>query len=372
MIPAIDVSELSPAAQKLAGPTAPERLQEMAARGIAPGVRPGDAVSLVVLFATSERAALAEAAKKTLSALPEKLLAGALTADLQPAAIDALVSACAEGLATLEKLVAMPRAPAESIEALARTGSERVTELIATNEHRLLEHPKIIEALYLNKRTRMSTSDRLVDLALRNGVELTGIPAFREIAVAVQGELIMEPSTEPLPDDVHFQETQKLAEELASAADEDTHEEDATGVEKVKDRFVPLSQRISEMTMSTKVRTAILGTKEERMVLVRDQNKVVASAAIRSPLLQESEVVLISRNRNVADEVLRVIATSPEWLKSYQVKRNLIENAKTPPALATKLIIQLREADLRHLAKNKNVSTAVKEAAQRHLDRRKS
>ena len=344
----------------------------MAAKGIAPGIRPGDAIALLVLFSTSERAAVAEAAKKTLSALPEKLLAGALTADLQPAAVDALMGASPGDLPTLEKLLAMPRAPAESIEAVARTADERVTELIATNENRLLEHPKIIEALYLNKKTRMSTSDRLIDLAVRNGVELTGIPAFREVATAVQSELIAESSEEALPDDLHFQETQKLAEQLASAPDEDTHEEDDTGTEKVKDRFVPLHQRIAEMTMSTKVRTAILGTKEERMLLIRDQNKVVASAAIRSPLLQESEVALISRNRNVADEVLRVIASSPEWLKSYQVKRNLVENPKTPAALATKLVIQLRESDLRHLGKNKNVSGAVQEAARRHLERRKT
>ena len=42
----------------------------------------------------------------------------------------------------------------------------------------------------------------------------------------------------------------------------------------------------------------------------------------------------ISRNRNIGDEVLRVIASSPEWLKSYSVKKNLVENPKTPVTLA--------------------------------------
>ena len=82
---------------------------------------------------------------------------------------------------------AMPSTPwAQASAELARTGSETVTELIATNEDRLLHHPRIIELLYLNKRTRMSTADRLIDLAVRNGLTLTGIPAFKEAAAALQ------------------------------------------------------------------------------------------------------------------------------------------------------------------------------------------
>ncbi len=108
------------------------------------------------------------------------------------------------------------------------------------------------------------------------------------------------------------------------------------------------------------------------MLLVRDHNKLVASAAVRSPMLQESEAVLISRNRNMSDDVLRVIATTPEWTKSYQIKRNLCENPKTPASISTRLVLQLRESDLRAIAKSKNVTGPVQEAARRHLDRRKT
>ena len=41
------------------------------------------------------------------------------------------------------------------------------------------------------------------------------------------------------------------------------------------------------------------------MLLVRDSNRMVQVAAARSPLLNESEVALISRNRNISEEVLR-------------------------------------------------------------------
>lgn len=375
MIPPLDPASLQGPAQKIAAPTAPPKLQEMAAKGIAPGVKPADMVALLVILSGSDRPPVKETAEKTLAALPEPLLNGALAvADLHPAVIDALARAYPERIDVLEKLFGMAQIHPETVEDLAKAGSEAVTELIATNEDRLLHHPHIIELLYMNKRTRMSTADRLIDLAVRNGLTLTGIPAFKEAAIAIQDELIPMASDEPTPDDLLFQETQELAEQLAaeSAADEDTHLETDTGEEVVADKFAPLHVRIANMTMSQKVRRAILGTKEERMLLVRDRNRVVATAAIRSPLIQENEVVLISRNRNMSEDVLRVIATTPEWTKSYSVKRNLIENPKTPTTISTRMITQLREADLRHLAKNKNVPGAVQEAARRHLGRRSS
>ncbi len=376
MIPALDPAQLQGPAQKIAAPTAPPKLQEMAAKGIAPGVKPADMVALLVILSGNDRPPVVkETAEKTLAALPEPLLNGALAVgDLHPAVIEALARAYPERIDVLEKLIGMPQIHGETVEELAKTGSETVTELIATNEDRLLKNQRIIELLYMNKRTRMSTADRLIDLAVRNGLTLTGIPAFKEAAAAIQDELIPMASDEPTPDDLLFGEIQELADRLAaeSAADEDTHRVNETGEEEVADKFAPLYVRIANMTMSQKVRRAILGTKEERMMLVRDRNRVVATAAIRSPLLQENEVVLISRNRNMSEDVLRVIATSPEWTKSYGVKKNLIENPKTPTTISTRMITQLREADLRHLAKNKNVPGAVQEAARRHLGRRSS
>jgi hypothetical protein len=244
--------------------------------------------------------------------------------------------------------------------------------VVATNQERVLANPKIIELLYMNKNTRMSTADRLVELAVRNDVEV-GIPAWREASQAIQGELIAEPSDEPLPEDEFFKDTDELAEKLAQQTDsEDAFYEDDAGEEHVEDMLQPLFQRIAEMSVSQKIRRAMLGTKEERMMLVREQNKVVAAAAARSPLMQEPEVALITRNRSVSEEVLRIIGNTPEWMKSYQIKRNLVENSKTPIMIAQRLVPQLREADLRRLAGNKNISGAVQRAASQHLRRRKT
>ena len=371
-----DFATLPVPAQRIVSADAPARLKQMAAKGVVPGVRPEALVAVLALLCQDADPAIASDAADTLGKLPPPVMTGALAADLHPWVIDRMALAYRENRDVLAPLLAMPRVSVDTVEVLAKTGSEPVTELVATNEDRLLRYPALIAALYMNKATRMSTADRIVELATRNGVTVSGIPAWREVATAIQDELISEPSEEALPEDELFYEQSVLAEELAAESSvEDVFEsrepgESPTEEEEVKERFKPLLARLQEMSVSQRVRRAMLGTKEERMLLVREQNKVVASAAARSPLMQEGDIALIARNRNVSDEVLRIIATSPIWLKSYQVKKNLVENSKTPVALSSALVTQLREADLRKLASDKNVSSAIQMAAKRHLQRR--
>jgi hypothetical protein len=372
MIPPIDPSTLPGPAQKIVSQGAPQKLQLMAARGIVPGLRPDAILSvLVVLRESAGEPQVQQQAQQTLDQLPEPLLMGALDADLPEAAIFVLAQRYIGRMDVLEKLIRMPRLPVEAVQHLAAHGDEPTTELIATNEERMLANPELIEAIYMNSNSRMSTSNRLIELAVRNGIELN-LPAWKEISHAIQGELISEPSAEPLPEDEMFWESHELAKELTDESYEDAFFEDEEGEEQVEDKFKPLFQQIAEMTVAEKIRAAMLGTKEMRMMLIREQNKVVASAAARSPLLQEPEVALVTRSRGITDDVLRIIAKTPEWMKSYQIKRNLVSNPKTPIAIAQKLVTHLREADLRKLARNKNISGAVRTQVRRHLDRRKN
>jgi hypothetical protein len=344
----------------------------MAAKGIVPGLRPDAILCVLTLLAQSADAEVAQQARSTLDVLPEPLLKGALDADLPEAVVLALAERYVGRVDVLERLVRMPRVPVEAIEHLAEQGNEAAIELVCTNEERMLQHPRLIELVYMNRRARMSTANRLVELAVRNGVELQGIPAWKEIAHAIQGELIAEPSEEPLPEDQAFWETQELADDLHDETLEDAYYSDDEGQEHVEDKLKPLYMRIADMTTSEKIRSAMLGSREERLMLIREQNKIVAAAAARSPLLQESEVRLIASSRGVVDDVLRILATTPEWLKSYSVKKALVENPKTPIGIAQKLVNTLREGDLRRLSRSKNVSGAVQQAARRHLERRKT
>ena len=90
MIPPLDITTLSAPAQKILSAATPAKLREMAARGIAPGVKPSELLTVIVAIAAGSDAAARDVADKTLAALPEPLLKTALDADLPAATIDAV------------------------------------------------------------------------------------------------------------------------------------------------------------------------------------------------------------------------------------------------------------------------------------------
>jgi hypothetical protein len=77
-------------------------------------------------------------------------------------------------------------------------------------------------------------------------------------------------------------------------------------------------QVIQTLTVFQRIRLARMGNKEARGLLARDRNKIVATAAIRSPKITENEVVAFARSRSVNDEIPRIIAMDREWTRSTQ------------------------------------------------------
>jgi hypothetical protein len=365
----IDLSALPPPAQKALSPDAPAPLRTMAARGVLPGLKPHDLVIVVGALAQHADPAIAEAARATLVKLPAPVLAGALSHDLPGSVIERLVEAQPHNYELVTGVLKMPRVTEAALVHLAAQADERAGELIANNEELMLAHPPVIEKLYMNKAVRMSTADRLIELAVRNNIEL-GIPAFREAAIAIKNELVPEPSPEPTFDDVEFVKTDELAEKAAVAEEEDTHEVDEEGEEQVRSKFLPLYAQIAQLTVTQKIRRAMVGTAAERLLLVRDSNRLVAAAAVKSPNMRENEAAQISASRAVSEEVLRTIAMNREFVRSYQVKLNLITNPRTPFTFAARLVPHLRQNDLRSLSRSKNISGAIAQAIKQQLSRK--
>ncbi len=365
----IELDKLGAAVQKVLSDGAPLPVQMMAARGVIPGAKPHEIVIAISVLAGREDEKLRETARGALAKLPPPILTGALSADLPGSVVLLLAGLYASQHEVTEQLLRMPRITGEALEQMASAADERTGELIATNEVLMLKHPLVIEKLYMNKRVRMSTADRLIELCVRNNIELS-IPAFKEAAMAIKNELIAEPSEEPTFDDVLFKETQEAAAQLALGADEDTHELDDEGQEKVKPKVVPLYARMAEMTVSQKVRCATLGTAAERLLCVRDSNRLVAAAAAKSPLLKEPEAVQISASRAVSEDVLRLVAMNRDFTRNYQIKLNLVSNPRTPFTFAARLVPMLRESELKMLSKSKNITGAVSSAVRQQLSKK--
>ena len=365
-----ELANLPAPAQRVLSKDAPAPVKLMAARGVIPGAKPGDIVTVVSVLAASDDAKLAEVARSTLSKLPAPILQGALTADLPEGVIAELARAYPNQHEIVTALLRMPRIGTAALEAMADAADERCGEIIATNEELMLKSPTVIEKLYMNKRVRMSTADRLVELAVRHNLELA-IPAFAEAAAAIKNELILEAAEEPYFDDVLFNEATELGEKLKiDEQNPDTHEVDEEGEEKPKKEVVPLYAKLAQMTVSQKIRAATLGSAGERLILVRDPNRLVATAAVKSPLMRENEAVQISASRTVSDDVLRQIALNREFTRSYQVRINLVMNPRTPLTFATRFVPHLRDSDLRVLSKSKNISQSIAQLVRQQLSRK--
>ena len=127
---------------------------------------------------------------------------------------------------------------------------------------------------------------------------------------------------------------------------------------------------VSRMTVSQKIRLALLGNAGHRSLLIRDPNKLVAMAAIKSPSVTDQEVGVISQSRSVSEDIVRYIADNREWTKTYVVKVNLVNNPKTPIAQSLRFLTHLRAGDLKSLTNNKNVPQALANAARQILQRK--
>jgi regulator of extracellular matrix RemA (YlzA/DUF370 family) len=128
---------------------------------------------------------------------------------------------------------------------------------------------------------------------------------------------------------------------------------------------VSLIRRIMLMTVKDRVKLGMKGDREARAILIRDSNKIVASAVINNPRITENEVEAISAMRTVSDEVLRLIAMNRAWARSYPIIHNLARNPRTPIVTAISILPRIRQKDLITISQNRNVSDAVRRQAQR-------
>ncbi|HOQ60227.1 MAG TPA: hypothetical protein PLN93_06905 [Vicinamibacterales bacterium] len=125
--------------------------------------------------------------------------------------------------------------------------------------------------------------------------------------------------------------------------------------------------RLSSMTVPEKIKTAMRGTREERAILIRDPNKIVAFSVLSSPKLSEQDIEGFAGNAGLSEDVLRVIATTRAWCKNYSIVRALVFNPKTPIAISMSLVNRLVERDVRMLALDRNVAEPVRLLARKSL-----
>ncbi len=298
------------------------------------------------------------AATEALRATPDEDLGILLeNKDLAPDVLEFCAVFLKDKPVLLEKIIINPATPNRAIAAVSPSVSQSLAELIISSQVRLIEEPGIIAALRQNPNLSPGNRQRLEEIEH----DFLGAPPQLIEAPAAAQEAAPEPLLTPEEEAAEAQ-----AESVPSKAEEEYIEQIAEG----DPEKLTLYQKISRLTVSGKVKVALLGKREERGLLIRDSNRLVAVAVMCSPKLTETEVEIFSQLRNVPDEVLRLIGTSQIYTKNYRICLNLIKNPKAPTRVTVPLMNRLTTMDLKLLLRERSIPAPIIQQAKRMISKR--
>jgi hypothetical protein len=296
----------------------------------------------------------------------------------------------------LEAAVFNRNAPDEALAHVAsRTSDSNVIEAISLKQQSLIRSPAIIEAILGNpartpdaeRRARevqqeffekqfgadQVAREHLIQDGTRTGdagtIRIESIQDLVKLGLIEEGiddSLVEEYEAEYGPFDsvvgpvLQPEDLERIATEV-----------EKDGIEIARDRL-PVFQQIAIMSVKDRVMLAIKGTREARMILIRDPNRMVAGGVLRNPRLTDTEVENIAGMRTAPDDVLRQIGQNRAWTRSYTVIHNLARNPKAPIAVSLGLLNRIQTRDLRIMSTNKNIPDVIRTAAGRIYLKRSS
>jgi hypothetical protein len=353
----MDTAELAPTVKKHVDPGAPVPLRMMAAKALVP-LAPADMVTALFLLVSDADEKVRTTAVDTATKLPDRILSSALRdEEVKPPVLGWFLDRLANQDVYAEMLVLNATTPDDAVARAAAHCSARLVETIGQNQLRLLRHEDVVRQLCRNPAASPALIDGVCDFCVRSGLALTDVESMRQARIRVFGPEAAEtpPDLGPTADEI-IAEYQELADENAPPMEEG--------------KRLTLAQRIMKMSIAEKIKLATKGNKEARSYLLRDSNKLVAVAVIRSPKITDGEILAVANNRAALDDVLRVVYSNREWLKMYPVKLALTKNPKVPLPVAMKFLGQLRESEVKELTKNKNVPSGVQLMARKMMDKK--
>jgi hypothetical protein len=330
----------------------PREFVAMAARGFLPFPQE-DLIAILAVLSEQDDQEIAAEARQSLQEIPHPALIS--FAQQESSVPEALVSLL-RGFDDLEIVSALLRnrsMPNDALVALAGSAEGKIQEIIVTNQRRLIEEPKILEALFDNPQLTGDVRRR----ALEAREEFFEKRAARDARLEAERAIEEEPLDE---------EAQEALDEILAQVDES---EDVPAADALPDDIPeeekPVWIQILNMSVSARVRLAFQCGRTERAILIKDRNKQVCTAVIRSPRITESEVESFASMRNLESEILRLIGTNREWMRKYPIMLTLVRNPKAPIGVVLPLINRLNLRDLKNLSQDRNVSEAVRLSARK-------
>lgn len=350
---------LPPNMKKHVDPKAPVPLRMMAAKGLVP-LAPSEMLGVLYMLTFDPDKGVRETSDKTARGLPDRIVASGFRDEgMQSPVLGWFLSLYWSNDSYAEMLIFNGNTPDEAVAAMAAQCSKRTAEIVAQNQLRLLRHADIVRELAKNPVTEGALIDGVCDFSVRSGLVLEDVPQMKAARVRLFGpEVAAAPPVDPGP----------TAEQVMEEFSDSVVQEGAAPMEEGKK--LTLSQRLTKMNVAEKIKLATKGNKEARGILIRDSNKLVAVATIRSPRISDGEVLTQAQNKGAHDDVLRVIYGNREWLRKYAIKLALVKNPKVPQAISMRLLNTLHEADVKNLARDKMVPSSVQGLAKKMLQKK--
>jgi hypothetical protein len=395
----------NPIVQAIAGGTAPAQARAMAAKGLLP-LAAEDLLEVLVLLRADSDAEIARSAEETLGEQTADVLLGAAQSPEAPLRVLAYLARRADaGREVHEAAVSNERTPAEAVADLAAATAEgSLLELISINQQRLIRAPAIIDAVLANP-ARTTEAERRVRETRREffekqfGVQqvaeemrargMTAAAEFVEsaessvatgaVALSVEDAWLLAQHIEVSDADIDesWLPSERIEELLAESEEQRAEnieriiEEAEKEIGDVAPERISLIRRIMLMTVKDRIKLGMKGDREARSILIRDGNKVVATAVVHNPRITDKEVESIAAMRTVSEDVLRTIALNRAWARSYPIIHNLARNPRTPLPTAVQILTRLHTRDLQSLSQNRNVPESVRRQAYRLTQTRK-
>ncbi|HUJ15832.1 MAG TPA: hypothetical protein VL284_18730 [Thermoanaerobaculia bacterium] len=327
------------------------------ARGFLP-LPQEELIAVLAFLASSSDAEVANLAHDSLREIPSRSLLTFATNERNAPEHLAFLTRATEDIGMLEALIRNRSLPDESLVELAGHADPIVQEIIVINQARIIKAPQILDALMSNpriapdvRRRALETREEFFDKKAR----LEKL-AEEEVADFLDDDPIADLLDKAQQEDVAGPQTVSPAmREVIESTDPDRR---------------PIFAKILTMSVSEKVKLAFKGGRTERMILIRDRNRLICSAVMRNPRMTDSEAESIAGMRNVDEEVLRLLTTRRDFISKYGVMANLARNPKAPIGVVLPLINRLTLRDLKGLKDDKGVSETVRSTARKLYQQR--
>jgi len=347
----------------------PREVVETIARGFLP-LSQDDLIPVLAYLTNSPDGAIAAAAKASLTDVPARSIHSFASNENAPPEHLALLTRATDDPFILEALIRNRAVPDALVAEVAAVADAAVQEIVVINQARILRAPEILDALLANPAVTADVRRRVAEtreefFEKKARIAAAEPAAAAEVAEAVESsgqatgededEAMLTLSDEPIAD---------LLEKAGSDSN-DALPPSLMESEKTDEKKLSIFAQILLMSVSDKVKLAFKGGKTERMILVRDHNKLVCSAVMRNPRMSELEVESIAGMRNIEEEALRLIAMKREWVSKYNIAVTLARNPKCPVGVVLPLINRLTLRDLKGLKDDKGVSETVRGMARK-------